>query len=66
MKKIVKEGLELSRFELTPDEAVAKLTEMGEPYKVELCKEHSDKGEKISRASSLTCAQAPTLCPLHP
>lgn len=48
MKKIVKEGLELSRFELTPDEAVAKLTEMGEPYKVELCKEHSDKGEKIS------------------
>ena len=48
MKKIVKEGLELSRFELTPDEAIAKLTEMGEPYKVELCKEHSDKGEKIS------------------
>lgn len=48
MKKIVKEGLELSRFELTPDEAVAKLTEMGEPYKVELCKEHSDKGERIS------------------
>lgn len=48
MKKIVKEGLELSRFELTPDEAVAKLTEMGEPYKVELCKEHSDKGENIS------------------
>ena len=48
MKKIVKEGLEISRFELTPDEAVAKLTEMGEPYKVELCKEHSDKGEKIS------------------
>lgn len=48
MKKIVKEGLELSRFELTPDEAVAKLTEMGEPYKVELCKEHSDNGEKIS------------------
>ena len=48
MKKIVKEGLELSRFELSPDEAVAKLTEMGEPYKVELCKEHSGKGEKIS------------------
>lgn len=48
MKKIVKSGLEIERFELTPDEAVAKLTEMGEPYKVELCAEHSDKGENIS------------------
>ncbi len=48
MKKIVKEGIELSRFELAPDEAIAKLTEMDEPYKVELCKEHSDKGENIS------------------
>ena len=35
-------------FGITDDEGVAKLTEMGEPYKVELCKEHSDKGEKIS------------------
>ncbi|MCI7766415.1 MAG: threonine--tRNA ligase [Oscillospiraceae bacterium] len=48
MKKIVKEGIELSRFELPPAEAEAKLNEMGEPYKVELCKEHSDKGENIS------------------
>lgn len=48
MKKIVKEGIEISRFELPPAEAEAKLTEMGEPYKVELCKEHSDKGENIS------------------
>ncbi len=48
MKKIVKSGLEIERFELTPDEAVAKLKEMDEPYKVELCEEHRDKGEKIS------------------
>ena len=48
MKKIVKEGLEVERFFLQPDEAVKMLEEMGEPYKVELCKEHSDKGEPIS------------------
>ena len=48
MKKIVKEGIEITRFELSPAEAEAKLAEMGEPYKVELCKEHSDKGEDIS------------------
>ena len=48
MKKIVKEGIEISRFELPPAEAESRLTEMGEPYKVELCKEHSDKGENIS------------------
>ncbi len=48
MKKIVKEGLELNRFELAPQEAMAKLGEMGEPYKVELAKEHADKGEHIS------------------
>ena len=48
MKKIVKSGLEISRFELPPDEAIAKLREMDEPYKVELASEHSDKGENIS------------------
>ncbi len=48
MKKIVKEGIELSRFELAPDEAIAKLEAEGEIYKVELCREHSDKGENIS------------------
>ncbi len=48
MKKIVKENAELEQFELAPEEAVKKLEEMGEPYKVELCKEHSDKGEPIS------------------
>lgn len=48
MKKIVKSGLEIERFELPADEAVAKLTEMNEPYKVELASEHSGKGENIS------------------
>ena len=48
MKKIVKEGLELERFELDPDEAVKFMEERGEPYKVELIRTHSDKGENIS------------------
>lgn len=48
MKKIVKSGVEIERFELSPQEAEQKLTEMNEPYKVELVKEHSDKGENIS------------------
>lgn len=48
MKKIVKSGLEIERFELPPEEAIAKLTEMNEPYKVELAQEHTDKGENIS------------------
>ena len=48
MKKIVKEGLALEQFELSPEEAIAKLKEMDEPYKVELCEEHVGKGEPIS------------------
>ncbi len=48
MKKIVKEALPLERFELEPAEAIALMQERGEIYKVELIKEHSDKGEKIS------------------
>ena len=48
MKKIVKEGLKLEQFELSPEEAIAKLKEMDEPYKVELCEEHAGKGEPIS------------------
>ena len=48
MKKIVKEGIALEQFELSPEEAIAKLEEMDEPYKVELCREHVDKGEPIS------------------
>lgn len=48
MKKIVKESIKLEQFELSPDEAIKYLEEQGEPYKVELCKEHADKGEPIS------------------
>ncbi len=48
MKKIVKEGIALEQFELSPAEAIAMLEEMGEPYKVELCQEHADNGEPIS------------------
>ena len=48
MKKIVKENLPLEQFELSPEEAVAKLKEMDEPHKVELCEEHAGKGEPIS------------------
>lgn len=48
MKKIVKSGLELERVELSPEEAEKKLEDMNEPYKVELVKEHSDKGEHIT------------------
>ncbi len=48
MKKIVKEGLELERFELDPEKAAALMQEKEEPYKVELIKEHSEKGEAIS------------------
>ncbi|MBD5082628.1 MAG: threonine--tRNA ligase [Clostridiales bacterium] len=48
MKKIVKEGLELEKFELSPNEAIALMQEKNEPYKVELINEHAEKGEPIS------------------
>ncbi len=48
MKKIVKEGLDIERFELSPDEAAALMKEKDEPYKVELIDEHAQKGEAIS------------------
>lgn len=48
MKKIVKSGVEIERFELPSQEAEKLLSDMNEPYKVELVKEHSDKGENIS------------------
>ena len=48
MKKIVKEGLEIERFELPVDEAIKLMEEKNEPYKVELIKEHAEKGEPIS------------------
>ncbi len=48
MKKIVKEKLPIEQFYLQPDEALARLRGMDEPYKVELCEEHAGKGEPIS------------------
>lgn len=48
MKKIVKEGLELELTEYSPDEAISLLKNMDEPYKVELCQELAEKGEKIT------------------
>ncbi len=48
MKKIVKEGIDIEQYYLSPDEAVSMLEKMGEPYKVELCSEHAGKGEDIS------------------
>ncbi len=48
MKKIVKENIPLQAFTLSPEDALQKLADMGEPYKVELCEEHAGKGEPIS------------------
>ena len=48
MKKIVKEELPLEKFELSPEEAIKLMEEAGEDYKIELIKEHADKGENIS------------------
>ena len=48
MKKIIKQELPLERFLLSPDEAVKLMDEKGEKYKIELIKEHADKGEAIS------------------
>ncbi len=47
MKKIVKESIKLEQLTMEPEEAVKYLEEKNEPYKVELCREHADKGEKI-------------------
>ena len=48
MKKIVKESIRLEQFTLSPEDAIKHLEEQNEPYKVELCREHGDKGEPIS------------------
>ena len=48
MSKIVKEALPLEKYELDPEKAIKLMEAKGETYKVELIKEHSDKGEKIS------------------
>ncbi|MDD6603225.1 MAG: threonine--tRNA ligase [Eubacteriales bacterium] len=48
MKNIVKENPDIQRFELPADEAIKMMEDRGEPYKVELIKEHAEKGEPIS------------------
>ena len=47
MKKIIKEDIELTRFELPREEAIALMKENGEDYKVELI-EDLPEGETIS------------------
>lgn len=48
MKVIIKENYPIERFQLPADEAIKLMEEKGEPYKIELIKEHSEKGEPIS------------------
>ena len=48
MKVIIKENYPIERFELPADKAIKLMEEKGEPYKIELIKEHSEKGEPIS------------------
>lgn len=48
MKKIVKESLDIERYELPADEAISLMEKSGEIYKVELIREHAGKGELIS------------------
>ncbi len=47
MKKIIKEGAHIERFELPREEAIKFMEEKNEPYKVELIKDLPE-GEKIS------------------
>ena len=47
MKKIIKDGHELKRFTLPKEEAIKRMQEKGEPYKVELI-EDLPEGEEIS------------------
>lgn len=48
MKVIIKENYPIERLELPADEAIKLMEEKDEPYKIELIKEHSEKGEPIS------------------
>ncbi len=45
MKKIIKEGHEITRFTLPRDKAIAFMEEKGEPYKVELIKDLPEDAE---------------------
>ncbi len=46
MRKIIKENIPLNRFEEEPEDALSRME--NQPYKQELIREHSGKGEKIS------------------
>lgn len=48
MKKIINENLNIERFELDVDKAIKLMSETNQEYKIELIKEHNNKGEKIS------------------
>jgi len=48
MKKIVKEDVAITRFELSSNDAIKLLEDANEPYKIELAYEHINKGENIS------------------
>lgn len=48
MKELTKEGLEIERFELSPEEAIKLMTERNEPLKIELINKHVSQGDKLS------------------
>lgn len=48
MKKIIKENLPIERIYMSPDDAIKLMEDNSQEYKVELIKEHAEKGEKIS------------------
>lgn len=48
IKKIIKENIDIERFELPPDEAIKLMKEKNQDYKIELINEHSGNGEDIS------------------
>lgn len=48
MKEIIKQGLEIERFELSGEEAIKLMTERDEPFKVELIKKHIAQGDTLS------------------
>ncbi len=64
MKAIVKEGLDIEKFELEPSEAIKLMEEKKEPYKVELINEHAEKASLsvfTSRVNSLSFVRVLTL-----
>lgn len=48
IKKIAKEDLPLERLEVSAAEAEQQMADAGEIYKVELCREHAEKGDTIT------------------